>query len=235
MKPQSLAVCGSPFGAMLAIPLHGQTADNPANLPQRDGSHDFDFLVATGRPTFAACRSASTVPTSGWNTAASRTTIKFRTAMQTSSSAVISTDKKPHIKAQTLRLYNPVSHQWSIYLVDIDNRTLGLPPVIGWFTGNRGEFFDEAQYKGRAMLMRQVWLNLSPYLCGWQLFSPDGGKAREVNWIASCRDSRVAIAAHADPPPLRHPRCRLVLQYRRSVCSDGGTPGWRLHAHPVPE
>ncbi len=37
---------------------------------------------------------------------------------------VTSTDKKLHIKAQTLRLYNPETRQWSIYLVDLDNGTL---------------------------------------------------------------------------------------------------------------
>ncbi len=33
-------------------------------------------------------------------------------------------DKTQHIKAQTLRLYNPVAHQWSIYLVNLDAGTL---------------------------------------------------------------------------------------------------------------
>src|SRR3984885_8203694 len=27
------------------LPAHSQTAENPANLPQTDGSHDFDFLI----------------------------------------------------------------------------------------------------------------------------------------------------------------------------------------------
>src|ERR1700751_6437988 len=31
--------------AIFPSPLHAQTASNPANLPQRDGSHDFDFLI----------------------------------------------------------------------------------------------------------------------------------------------------------------------------------------------
>src|SRR6201993_2108739 len=33
------------LGAVLAVPLYAQTTANPANLPQRDGSHDFDFLI----------------------------------------------------------------------------------------------------------------------------------------------------------------------------------------------
>ena len=100
-----------------------------------------------------------------------------------------STDRKLHIKAQTLRLYNPETRQWSIYLVDLDNGTLGLPPVVGSFTRNRGEFFDQEQYKGRAILVRYMWLNNSPKSARMeQSFSPDGGKTWEVNWI--CELSR---------------------------------------------
>ena len=31
--------------SLFSISLGGQTTANPANLPQRDGSHDFDFLI----------------------------------------------------------------------------------------------------------------------------------------------------------------------------------------------
>jgi hypothetical protein len=34
-------------------------------------------------------------------------------------------------KGQTLRLYNPQTHQWSIDLLDLDKGTLDLPPVVG--------------------------------------------------------------------------------------------------------
>ena len=33
------------LGATLTVPFRAQTTDNPALLPQRDGSHDFDFLI----------------------------------------------------------------------------------------------------------------------------------------------------------------------------------------------
>jgi hypothetical protein len=75
---------------------------------------------------------------------------------------VTSTDKKLHIKAQTLRLYNPTSHQWSIYLVDLDNGTLDTPPVVGGFSGKRGEFYHQENFKGRTILVRYLWLDLSP-------------------------------------------------------------------------
>jgi hypothetical protein len=33
------------LGALSVVPLRAQTTSDPANLPQRDGSHDFDFLI----------------------------------------------------------------------------------------------------------------------------------------------------------------------------------------------
>jgi hypothetical protein len=33
------------FSAILPTPVHAQTTSNPANLPQLDGSHDFDFII----------------------------------------------------------------------------------------------------------------------------------------------------------------------------------------------
>ena len=72
-------------------------------------------------------------------------------------------DKTQHIKAQTLRLYNPVAHQWSIYLVNLDAGTLDIPPVVGQFTGKRGEFYDQEVWKGRAIIVRYMWLDLGPH------------------------------------------------------------------------
>jgi hypothetical protein len=94
-------------------------------------------------------------------------------------------DWKAHVK----RLYNPDSHQWSIYLLDLDKGTLGTPAVVGEFTGPRGEFYDQEEWKGRAILVRYVWSDLSPKSARMeQSFSPDGGKTWEVNWI--CELSR---------------------------------------------
>jgi hypothetical protein len=33
------------FSTVLVFPFHAQTTSEPVNLPQRDGSHDFDFLI----------------------------------------------------------------------------------------------------------------------------------------------------------------------------------------------
>jgi len=76
---------------------------------------------------------------------------------------------------RSLRLYNADSRQQG------DDRR---PPVIGQFTGKRGEFFHQEDWKGRTVLVRYVWLDLSPTSARMeQSFSDDGGKTWEVNWI----------------------------------------------------
>ena len=187
-KPSVFALLA--LGMMLAIQLHGQTTDNPANLPQRDGSHDFDFLIGDWRAHVR--RLPDRLNNS--NVWVEYDGISNHHKLLDSNANfeefdVTSTDKKLRIKAQTLRLYNPTSRQWSIYLVDLDNGTLDVPPVVGSFTGNRGEFFHQEQLKGRTILVRYGWLNLSPKSSRMeQSYSPDGGKTWEVNWI--CELSR---------------------------------------------
>ena len=191
MKSCSLALFALLLlGVALAVPLHSQTSDNPANLPQRDGSHDFDFLI--GDWTAHVRRLPDRLNNS--NVWVEYDGISNHHKLLDSNAnfeqfEVTSTDKKLHIKAQTLRLYNPETRQWSIYLVNLDKGTIDLPPVVGGFTGNRGEFFDQEPYKGRAILVRYLWLNISPKSARMgQSFSPDGGKTWEVNWI--CELSR---------------------------------------------
>ncbi len=176
--------------AIVPLTFFAQTASNPANLPQRDGSHDFDFLIGNWKAHVR--RLPDRLNNS--NVWVEYDGISNHKKLLDSNANfeefdVTSTDKKLRIKAQTLRLYNPTSRQWSIYLVDLDNGTLSLPPVVGHFTDNRGEFFDQEDFKGRAIFVRYVWLNISPNSSRMeQSFSPDGGKTWEVNWI--CELSR---------------------------------------------
>jgi len=191
MSPCKLAMLPLLFlGAMLAVPLYAQTADNPANLPQRDGSHDFDFLIGDWKAHVR--RLPDRLNNS--NVWVEYDGISNHHKLLDSNAnfeqfEVTSNDKKLHLKAQTLRLYNPATRQWSIYLVDLDNGTLDTPPVVGGFNGKRGEFYHQEILKGRTILVRYLWLDLSPNSARMeQSYSPDGGKTWEVNWI--CELSR---------------------------------------------
>ena len=175
---------------LLAAPIYAaafapQETTKAPTLSQRDGSHDFDFLIGNWKAHVRRLPDRLV----GSNTWIEYDGISNHKKLLDSNAnfeefEVRNTEKNLHLKAQTLRLYNPDSHQWSIYLVDVDKGTLGLPPVVGQFTGNRGEFFDQEDYKGRSIFVRYVWLNISPKSARMeQSFSADGGKTWEVNWI----------------------------------------------------
>jgi hypothetical protein len=161
-----------------------------APAPQRDGSHDFDFLIGDWKAHVRRLPDRL----SGSTTWLEYDGISRHKKILDSNAnfeefEVESRDGHPRLKAQTLRLYNPASRQWSIYLVDVDNGTVGLPPVVGEFTGRHGAFFDQEDFKGRAILVRYAWRDLSPQSARMeQSFSPDGGQSWEVNWI--CELSR---------------------------------------------
>jgi len=135
------------------------------------------FLSVIGRLMSVVSLIVFSVLTTGSSTTASRIIRSFSVPTQNLRSLRLTPEKHLHLKGQMLRLYNPDSHQWSIYLLDLDKGVLSVPPVVGEFNGNRGEFYDQEQYKGRAVLVRHVWLNISPKSARMeQSFSADGRK-----------------------------------------------------------
>lgn len=174
----------------LAPPRNSPSSTTVSPAPQHDGAHDFDFLIGDWKAHVRRLPDRL----DGSNKWVEYDGISNHKKLLDSNAnfeefAVTSADRKLRIKAQTLRLYNTESHQWSIYGVDLDNGTIDLPPVVGQFHGDRGEFFNQQNWKGRVILVRYVWLNITPKSSRMeQSFSPDGGKTWEVNWI--CELSR---------------------------------------------
>ncbi|HEX7892935.1 MAG TPA: hypothetical protein VF447_02010, partial [Terriglobales bacterium] len=121
MKAPKLSFCLCfVISLTLIVPTLAQTASNPANLPQRDGSHDFDFLIGNWKAHVRRLpdrlnNSNAWVEYDG----ISKTKKILDSDANFEEFEVTSTDKKLHLKAQTLRLYNPTSRQWSIYLLDV--------------------------------------------------------------------------------------------------------------------
>jgi hypothetical protein len=166
------------------------SAPAAAAAAPRDGSHDFDFLIGNWKAHVRVLPdrlNGSTAWVEYDGISNHKKILDSNANLEEFN--VYSKQLKKRNKAQTLRLYNPATHQWSIYLFDIDEGTLNLPPVIGGFTGKRGEFYNQDTYKGRAIYVRYVWLDLSPTSSRMeQSYSADGGKTWEVNWI--CELSR---------------------------------------------
>ena len=91
-----------------------------------------------------------------------------------------------HVEGLTLRLYNPKSHQWSLYWGDSKGGTLPPPPTVGSFDtkNGRGEFYDQEPFDGRMIFVRFVWSDITPTSAHFEeSFSEDGGKTWEVWWV----------------------------------------------------
>jgi hypothetical protein len=88
------------------------------------------------------------------------------------------------IEGVTLRLFNPATGEWSLHWADTVNPGVLLPPMVGRFNGDVGEFFGDEFVDGTKVLCRFYWTRTNPDSPRWeQAFSDDGGKKWETNWI----------------------------------------------------
>ena len=96
-----------------------------------------------------------------------------------------------HIHGLAVRLYNPKSHQWTIYWANEKNGVMDPAPQVGHFKNGRGEFYGQDTWEGRPIFVRFEWTKTetpSPHF--EQSYSDDGGRTWEVNWITE--QTRVA-------------------------------------------
>ena len=152
---------------------------------KRDGQHDFDFLVGSWKFHLKRLKqrlAGSTEWVEFDGTTICQKVLDGRAEVEEMN--VESTDQHTHIQGLALRLYNPESHQWSIYWVNGADGVLEQNPMVGQFSNGRGEFYNQQIYEGRAIYARFVWSGVttdSPHF--EQAFSTDGGKTWETNWI----------------------------------------------------
>ncbi len=181
----SLAVILQPLrGFAQQSPDASKTSVQRAST-DRNGQHDFDFEIGSWKIHLKRL-DGRLVGSTKWvefdGTSVTRKVWDGRANLEE-----FETDSPGggHIEGLTLRLYDPKSHQWSLYWATSKSGAMG-PPAIGEFKNGRGEFFDTEPSgpNGRAILVRFVWTNTttnSPHF--EQSFSDDGGKTWEVNWI----------------------------------------------------
>ncbi|HKF21720.1 MAG TPA: hypothetical protein VKE93_09130 [Candidatus Angelobacter sp.] len=183
-----LAFCALLIGYCTAQSPSAAAPNVASLLPQRDGSHDFDFEIGTwktqlkrlvhpltGSTTWVECHGITTVRPV-WNGRANLLELEADCP-------------GGHFQGLNLRLYNPSSHQWSLNFVNSSDGTF-TQPTIGEFKDGRGEFFDQEMLNGRAILVRFVISEITADSCRFeQAFSADGGKTWEVNWVAT--DTRI--------------------------------------------
>ena len=96
----------------------------------------------------------------------------------------------------SLRLFDPVSEQWSIWWVNSTTMKLYPPVHGGWAAdGSRCRLVGEDTLDGRPILCSYEWSDITPETAHWeQAYSADGGETWETNWIMD-------FTRRSTPPP----------------------------------
>jgi len=156
-------------------------ASQPATrLPVRTGDvHDFDFLAGAWTVQNRTLKSGGD-GNEAW------VTYPATTCMTIHLGGVVNVDEfqfpTKGYSAIALRIFHLEKRQWSIYWIESRAGVL-LPPVIGGFEGDRGEFYGADEMAGRPVTFRFVWTKLGGDRARWeQAYSPDG-QAWTVNWV----------------------------------------------------
>jgi len=160
-------------------------AKTTTNAALQDGQHDFDFLLGSWKIHLKK----RLHPLSGSNEwvefdgmVVCRTI--WNGLAEVEEFNVDSPEKNIFIQGLAVRLYNPKSHQWSIYWANQKNGAFDPSPQIGQFQNGRGQFYGQDTLDGRAIYVRFAWSNItSPAPHFEQAYSADGGRTWEVNWI----------------------------------------------------
>src|SRR5579863_7792135 len=177
----SLLLFISASAAMKAQTSSPTTAAQQASDQTHDGQHDFDFdfgkwKVHLKRLDHPLAGSSTWTEFDG--TSETRKVWDGRAQLE----QFEADGTGGRVEGMTLRLYNPPSHQWSLYWASSKDGVLNQP-TIGEFKNGRGEFVDQEPFNGRSILVRYAWTETSSSPHFEQSFSDDIGKTWEANWI----------------------------------------------------
>jgi hypothetical protein len=166
------------FVALLAAtPLAAQTT-------ARDGSHDFDFEI--GRWHAHLARLLQPLAHSAtWATYDGTSIVRPVWGGRANLGELEVAGNGMHVEGMSFRLYDSSAHQWRIHWANSRDGALG-PAMVGSFTGDRGEFYDQEDFNGRAVFVRFLFSGMrATSFKIEQAFSDDAGKSWETNWITT--------------------------------------------------
>jgi hypothetical protein len=185
----ALVLCGSLSSAQ-------SSADALKASVARDGQHDFDFEIGTWKTDLQRLRH----PLSGsseWIKCTGTSVVSKVWGGRANLVELVADCPGGGFTGLNLRLYNPDSRQWTLNFSNASSGTLSQP-TVGEFRNGRGEFYDQEDFNGRAIMVRFIITRVSADVCRFeQSFSVDGGKTWELNWVAT--DTRVKESAPPAP------------------------------------
>jgi hypothetical protein len=121
--------------AQTPSPTTKEASQNRASM--RDGRHDFDFAFGSWKFHLRKLDHPLTGSNTWIELDGHSNCRKVWDGANFDEVEVYSADRKTHIQGLTMRLYNPESHQWSLYWGNAAKGILSLPAVVGEFTNGR--------------------------------------------------------------------------------------------------
>lgn len=167
---------------LLAFCFLASIASAETAAPVRDGAHDFDFALGTFHTHIRRLLN----PLTGSNKWVEYKGTKADIPLLGGAGSLetIEADGPDHLELMTLRLYNAAARQWSLNFSSSSSGQMATPS-IGEFQNGVGTFLDQETYKGRSILVRQLWSEITPNSYHFeQAFSADFGKTWEPNFVA---------------------------------------------------
>jgi hypothetical protein len=150
--------------------------------PASGDVHDFDFLHGKWAVEHRRLR-RRLVGSDDWETFSATYTVESRVGGRVSLGEFATEDGR--FRGLSVRLFDAQRRTWSLNW--IDDRSVLFPPLVGNFTGDRGEFLGADVHEGRPVRIRIVWLRLGEGRARMeQAFSLDG-EVWEINWTMDFR------------------------------------------------
>jgi hypothetical protein len=149
---------------------------------QNDGRNDFDFLIGTWKVHHRMLK-ARLKGSTEWIKFEGETVLrKILNGIGNIDENIIHMPNGP-VNAISLRLFNPVSKEWSIFWSTDKTGMLDIP-MVGGFKDGRGEFYSQEINNGQRVYSRFIWSKVNTASPQWeQALSEDGGRTWETNWI----------------------------------------------------
>jgi hypothetical protein len=182
--PLSPLVLAAATAGYQSIPHEAEAPAMQATKPVCGQQHDFDFLVGTWDVHNRRLK-ARHVGSDEWDEFPARASMRLVLGGLGNVDEIDFPTKG--WSGATLRLFDPARRQWWIYWVNSRDGIM-LPPVVGGFTGDRGDFFGDDTDDGRPIRVRYRWTRLVDGFARWeQAFSLDGEASWETNWVMEMR------------------------------------------------
>jgi hypothetical protein len=175
-----------PAGAQ-AIPTAGPPDHNSppptagGTATEHDGQHDFDFAFGTWKTHIMRLKEPLSGSTS-WIEYDGTHTIRRVWGGRANLGELEADGPAGHIEAMSPRLYNPRTHLWSVSYGNPRDGILSRP-VVGQFKNGNGEFYGQDTFKGRVVLVREIYSPVDSKTRRLEIcYSEDGGRTWETNW-----------------------------------------------------